>query len=267
MYFLISYDIVDRKDLTVSQKLTAIFLAREYDEKGLNAKISSDDIAKALNLSLNEVKINLEILANKGIINNAASNKLENKAQPKIENNEEIVANDKADTDVFSPLLDNVEKFETSNITSIITKTIGFPVSTKNANLLYSAAKQDLDLIKQASIFCKDSDDILDDIFIWLQHHFLNSNTTKIVKEEPTTSKTTNVNHNNIMANRARTPNIPKPKADDKLKTAFDILEKIDNKNNDIKSKNKSLIASSSFRRANSIYKQNKTILKNDKEL
>lgn len=68
MFFLVPYNIVDREDISLNQKMIAIYLARIQDEKGPNTIPSVAEIASKLKLSEDEVSLNLELLLSKGIL-------------------------------------------------------------------------------------------------------------------------------------------------------------------------------------------------------
>ncbi len=68
MYFLISYELVDRDDLSTEQKMCAIYLARQFDEHSDDFDIDEFEMASKLRLSVDEVKLNIEVLKSKKII-------------------------------------------------------------------------------------------------------------------------------------------------------------------------------------------------------
>lgn len=68
MYFLVSYDLIDRVDLSLTQKMTAIYLARLLDENEVESAISEYDLAQKMKLSVDEVKLNIGVLVEKGVI-------------------------------------------------------------------------------------------------------------------------------------------------------------------------------------------------------
>lgn len=68
MFFLVPYHLIDRNDLSLIQKMCILYLARHYDEKGASAPISELEMAEKLRVSTSEVRLNLEVLVSKGII-------------------------------------------------------------------------------------------------------------------------------------------------------------------------------------------------------
>lgn len=68
MFFLVPYNIVDRDDISVNQKMIAIYLARIQDERGPNASPSMSEIASKLKISEEEVGLSMELLLSKGIL-------------------------------------------------------------------------------------------------------------------------------------------------------------------------------------------------------
>lgn len=68
MFFLVPYNIIDREDISLNQKMIAILLARIQDERGPNSSPSVSEIAERLKLSQEEVSLNLDFLVSKGIL-------------------------------------------------------------------------------------------------------------------------------------------------------------------------------------------------------
>ncbi len=69
MFFLVPYDLIDREDLSIIQKMCILYLARHFDEKGDSVPINEMELAEKLRVSTSEIKLNLEVLLSKGIIN------------------------------------------------------------------------------------------------------------------------------------------------------------------------------------------------------
>ncbi len=69
MFFLVPYNLIDRNDLSIVQKMCILYLARHFDEKGSSVPINELEIAEKLRLSTSEVRLNLDVLLSKGIIN------------------------------------------------------------------------------------------------------------------------------------------------------------------------------------------------------
>ncbi len=144
MYFLISYDIIDREDLNTNQKMIAIYLARHFDEKRYHSTISPEKIAKSLRLSVDEVNMSLDILSKKNIINRGS-----NASELRL-----FEFND------FT--------LQKGDVVKTISKIFGFPISGKTAKLIYTLSGEDYDKIKVA--FEKaGEDDPLEDVFMILQ--------------------------------------------------------------------------------------------------
>lgn len=68
MFFLVPYSLIDREDLSVIQKMCILYLARHYDENGVPPAINEEELAEKLRVSTGEIKLNLEVLASKGIL-------------------------------------------------------------------------------------------------------------------------------------------------------------------------------------------------------
>lgn len=68
MFFLVPYNIIDREDITLNQKMLAIYLARMQDEFGSSFSLDKKDIAPKLRLSEEEVALSLGVLLSKGIL-------------------------------------------------------------------------------------------------------------------------------------------------------------------------------------------------------
>ncbi len=145
LYFLISYDIIDREDLNTNQKMIAIYLARKFDEKKYNATISPEEIAKSLKLSIDEVNISLDILSKKNIINRGS----------RISELELFQFND------FT--------LQKGDVVKTISRIFGFPVSGKTAKLIYTLSGEDYDKIKSA-VEQAGEDDPIEDVFMILQN-------------------------------------------------------------------------------------------------
>lgn len=68
MFFLVPYNIVDREDINLNQKMIAIYLARIQDERGPSYSPTVAEIAAKLKLSEEEVSLSLDFLVSRGIL-------------------------------------------------------------------------------------------------------------------------------------------------------------------------------------------------------
>ncbi len=69
MFFLVPYNLIDRDDLSIIQKMCILYLARHFDEKGALDPINELELAEKLRVSTSEIRLNLDVLLSKGIIN------------------------------------------------------------------------------------------------------------------------------------------------------------------------------------------------------
>ncbi len=69
MFFLVPYKLIDREDLSIIQKMCILYLARHFDEKGALDPINELELAEKLRVSTSEIRLNLDVLLSKGIIN------------------------------------------------------------------------------------------------------------------------------------------------------------------------------------------------------
>lgn len=150
MYFLVSYELIDRDDLSLSQKMMALYLARVLDENSGNVNISETDLASVMKLSLEEVKLNIQVLVSKGLIN-LGDMSLD---APLIE--------------FKSPVFKPFSSF-TDDIKSKIDEAFGFELPLNKASMLYLKSGEDIDFLLSVVPDVKGSADPIEEAFYILQ--------------------------------------------------------------------------------------------------
>lgn len=148
MYFLVSYELIDRNDLSLIQKMIAIYLARLLDEGG-GSHVSEADLASMMKLSVDEVKLNLQVLISKGLIE---KNNLENNGSSGFK---------KPVFKAFSGISDEIK--------AQIDSAFGFDISFKSASMLYLKSGENLDFLLDVISGALSEEDPVEETFYRLQ--------------------------------------------------------------------------------------------------